>query len=177
MAQGTREPPVAAPETAAAADLLVPLYARWGEGNGPPPEPAPGLTVRRALAYERQPLLEWVTAAFGAGWAGEVAVALGARPATCFVALRGEALAGFCCYDTTYRGFCGPLGVGETDRGRGIGRALLGAALHSMWHAGYAYAVIGASGATGFYEKVAGARVIPGSSPGPYPPRLRGRRG
>ncbi|HSH70373.1 MAG TPA: GNAT family N-acetyltransferase [Deferrisomatales bacterium] len=133
------------------------------------------MTVRRVLAYERQSVLGWVERDFGAGWAGEVAVALGCQPATCFVAVCGRELAGFCCYDTTYRGFFGPLGVREADRGSGIGRALLGAALHAMWNAGYAYAVVGATGATGFYERVVDAWEIPGSSPGPYPPPLRGR--
>lgn len=156
-------------------DLLIPLYGEGGVIAWDAAEPVAGVTVRRALAYERQPVLGWVEHGFGAGWAGEVAVALGFQPATCFLAVCGTELAGFCCYDTTYRGFFGPLGVGKADRGRGIGQALLGAALHAMWHAGYAYAVVGASGATGFYEKVADMHVIPGSSPGPYPPRLRGR--
>ncbi len=158
-------------------DLLIPLYGEGGVIAWDTAEPVDGVSVRRALAYERQPVLGWVEQGFGAGWAGEVAVALDVQPSTCFLAVRGPDLAGFSCYDTTYRGFFGPLGVGEADRGRGVGRALLVATLQAMWHTGYAYAVVGDSGATGFYERVVGAWQIPGSSPGPYPPRLRGRVG
>ena len=133
--------------------------------------------MRRALSHERAPVLGWVERGFGNGWAGEVATALGAQPATCFLALQNGELAGFACFDTTYRGFFGPLGVGEAFRGRGIGRSLLLATLDAMRHAGYAYAVVGAAAATGFYENVAGAREIAGSSPGPYPAPLQGLKG
>ena len=158
-------------------DLLISLNGQGGVSGWDVAQPAVGMHVRRALAYERQLVLGWVERSFSAGWAGEVAVALGVQPTTCFLAVGGTNLAGFCCYDATYRGFLGPLGVREVYRGRGIGRALLHAALHAMWHAGYAYAVVGASGATGFYAKVAGAREISGSDAGSYPPRLRDHTG
>jgi len=154
------------------ADLLIALYGRdglfrWEDA----PSPA-GVLVRRALAHERVPVQEWVDRSFGTAWAGEVALALGTQPTTCFLAVRGAECVGFCCYDTAYRGFLGPLGVAAGDRRGGIGRALVHATLRALWHAGYAYAVVGASGATAFYRRVAGAWAIPGSEQGPYPPRL-----
>ena len=82
--------------------------------------------------------------------------------------MEGGALVGFACYDATIRGFFGPTGVHEAQRGRGLGKALLFAALHTMWEVGYAYAVIGSAGPTEFYAKAVGATPIEGSTPGIY---------
>ena len=69
-------------------------------------------------------------------------------------------------------GLFGPTGVEETDRGRGIGAALLLVSLADMASRGYAYAVIGGAGSAEFYAKVAGAAEIAGSVPGLYRDRL-----
>ena len=61
----------------------------------------------------------------------------------------------------------------ETQRGRGIGKALLLAALNAMRESGYAYAIIGGVGPAEFYEKAVGAVLIEGSSPGIYRGLLR----
>jgi len=65
------------------------------------------------------------------------------------------------------------MGVEETERGRGIGAALLVASLVDMASRGYAYAVIGGAGSVEFYAKVAGAVEIAGSVPGFYRDRLQ----
>ena len=75
---------------------------------------------------------------------------------------------GFACYDATAKDFFGPTGVMESQRGKGIGAALLIACMQAMAAEGYAYAVIGGAGPVAFYEKVVGATVIPDSVPGPY---------
>jgi GNAT superfamily N-acetyltransferase len=80
---------------------------------------------------------------------------------------------GFACYDATCRGFFGPELVHPDRRERGIGRALLIAALHAMRAEGYAYAIIGWASSIEFYQKAVGATVIEGSEPGIYPPALR----
>ena len=54
----------------------------------------------------------------------------------------------------------------ESFHGRGIGKALLLAALLEMRSKGYGYAIIGWIGPQEFYEKAAGATVIPDSTPG-----------
>ncbi len=66
----------------------------------------------------------------------------------------------FAFYDIAFRGYFGPTGVSDADRGGGIGARLLVAALSDMALKGYAYAVIGDVGPIGFYEKVCAATVI-----------------
>jgi predicted N-acetyltransferase YhbS len=62
----------------------------------------------------------------------------------------------------------GPTGVRKDLRGLGLGAALLFRCPESMREMGYAYAVIGGVGSAGFYEKIVGAFVIPGSEIGVY---------
>jgi GNAT superfamily N-acetyltransferase len=89
-------------------------------------------------------------------------------PPTLFVAIDGETLLGFACYDGTARGFFGPTGVAEAARGRGIGETLLIVTLRAMREAGYAYAVIGDPGPVEFYRKRLDVLEIPKSDPGIY---------
>jgi GNAT superfamily N-acetyltransferase len=96
-------------------------------------------------------------------------------PVSCFLALRGQALLGFACYDATCKNFFGPTAVLESERGRGFGRALLLAALHAQREQGYAYAIIGGVGPAEFYAKAVGAVPIQGSTPGIYAGMLSNR--
>ncbi|MCZ7538909.1 MAG: GNAT family N-acetyltransferase [Anaerolineae bacterium] len=149
-------------------DMLVKLYAL------PPLAPAlerpaaAGIAVRRALVPERHHVLPWVAGQSWARWASECEAAYARLPVACFVAVREGRLLGFACYDATYKGVFGPMGVLETERGTGVGAALLLACLHDMSAQGYAYAVIGWTGPQEFYTKVCGAAPIPGSRPGMY---------
>ena len=129
-----------------------------------------GVDVRRAEAFERTLLVDWVRATFSPRWVDEVESAFAARPPSCFVALREGALVGFACHDCTRPNFFGPAGVTGGERGRGIGAALTLAALDAMRAAGYAYAIIGGVGPAPFYARVAGATSIDGSTPGIYAP-------
>ena len=85
--------------------------------------------------------------------ASEVALALSQQPPTVLIAVEGQTLVGFACYDASARGFFGPTGVDEAARGRGIGEALLIRTLKAMREAGYGYAVIGDPGPVGFYTE------------------------
>jgi ribosomal protein S18 acetylase RimI-like enzyme len=58
--------------------------------------------------------------------------------------------------------------VDPQARGRGVGTALLLAALHDLRGLGYGYGIIGAAGPVDFYVKTVNAIVIPDSSPGVY---------
>jgi ribosomal protein S18 acetylase RimI-like enzyme len=165
-------------------DLLVRLYAL------PPLAPrldavaGAGVTVRRALASERHVVVDFARAHGSAGWASEVEVAFARRPLGCFVAVEraagapgaaaagypsaAEALIGFACIEATAPGFFGPQAVRPDRRGRGVGAALLLAALHALAAEGHAYAIVGWASELDFYRKVAGAVPIAGSEPGIY---------
>lgn len=154
-------------------DLLVKLYhipdptlrleALRGEG----------ILIRRAMAYEKHIVAGWVKPRFGEGWTSECEVAFARAPIACHIATSGGHILGFACHDATALGLFGPTGVEETERGRGIGAALLLTSLADMAARGYAYAVIGGAGSAEFYSKVVEAQEIPDSSPGLYKDRLR----
>lgn len=152
-------------------DMLVKLYEL------PPLAPAldvaarAGCVVRRALSFDRPATQAWVQSTFPS-WLAEVETAFTRQPVSCFVAQRDAAIVGFACYDATCPNFFGPTGVAEHERGRGIGRALLLAALHAQQAQGYAYAIIGGVGPADYYRKAVCAALIEGSSPGIYSRRL-----
>ncbi len=127
-----------------------------------------GIVIRRAMAYEKHEVINWIGNLFGACWSSECDVAFSNHPVSCFIAIEAGKIIGFACYDSTCKNFFGPMGVMEKKRGQGIGRALFLSCLHSIAANGYAYAIIGGIGPEDFYAKTAGAVVIEGSSPGIY---------
>lgn len=135
-----------------------------------------GVELRRADPWDRQRYRRFVEETFGELWAVEADLAYRQSPITAFLAEREGRIVGFAAYECTRRGFFGPTGVVESERGRGIGAALLFRCLESMREMGYAYAVIGGVGPTEYYQKLCGAFVIPGSEVGVYGSlfRLRG---
>lgn len=154
-------------------DMLIKLY------NLPPAAPilthlaADGIVVRRAMSYECTTVADWVRNSFGEGWADEVRAAFGHCPAGCYIAVDCGSVCGFCCLNTTFRNFIGPIGVGQMVRRRGIGRGLLLSALNELLLSGYAYAIVGDAGQPAFFAAAAGAVEISDSTPGPYPAKLR----
>jgi hypothetical protein len=154
-------------------DLLVKLYDL--------PDPGPrfeelrrsGTLIRRAIAYEKHQVVDWVLQNFGLGWASECDVAFSQHPLSCHIATANSEIVGFACFDSTCKGFFGPLGVAESARHRGIGAALLLASLHAMAASGYAYAVIGGADSPVFYAGIVNCMEIPGSTPGIYTDRLK----
>lgn len=134
---------------------------------------AAGVIIRRAQPWELTQVREFVRDHFSQAWADEISAGLVRQPVTVFVALRDGRVVGFAAYECTRKNFFGPTGVVESERGRGLGRALLLAALGGLRELGYAYAVIGGVGPAAFYERVVGARLIPDSSPGVYADPLR----
>ena len=146
-------------------DMLVKLY------DLPPLQPevqrmqARGIAIRRGMPPEKKLALDWVGAHFSHYWVSEADVAFAHQPPTIWLAQRGEQILGFACYDTTHKNFFGPTGVDEAERGQGIGKALLLAALHAMRGAGYMYGIIGWAGPYQYYEKTVNAIVIPEAEP------------
>jgi GNAT superfamily N-acetyltransferase len=155
-------------------DMLVRLYAL------PPLPPAldaagrQGISVRRALAPDVPALVGWTQENFPKS-AAEVGIACGRMPISCFIAVREGRIVGFACYDATARNFFGPEAVVEAERGRGVGRTLLLAALHAQREQGYAYSIVGGVGPAEFYARTVGAVPIAGSTPGIYAGLLSAR--
>ena len=155
-------------------DLLVRLYdlphfeaEEQGEGrrhHRPPRHPARARRRPRLVQPSTSTKL----------WRGEIALGAvaDARAPRC-IAVKGQELLGFACYDTSAKGFFGPTGVSERARGQGIGEALLIVTLKAMREAGYAYAVIGDPGPVEFYRKRLDTLEIPNSKPGHYAGMLR----
>lgn len=128
--------------------------------------PDEGVKLKRAFPADKSRILEFVGKHFSQNWVNETAYALTQNPPACFIATRDGEMIGFACYDASAKGFFGPTGLSESERGRGTGRALLMRTLLAMRESGYGYAIIGWVGdAAKFYEKCAGARYIEGGEP------------
>jgi GNAT superfamily N-acetyltransferase len=150
-------------------DLLVNLLKL------PPLEPSSidGVTIRRVQPFEITPVREFIEKNFSVAWADEISVGFANKPITVFIATRDRRVIGFAGYECTRKAFFGPTGVAETERGRGIGKALLMEALWGLRELGYVYGIIGAAGPVEFYQEAVGAIVIPESDPGIYVDLLR----
>jgi len=119
-----------------------------------------GWEVRRATSADRERALAWVAANWSESWRFEAELAFDAPAPTLALAVRGDAVGGFACWDVSgLWGTFGPTGTAEELRGRGLGRALLLAALAAMRAEGYARAEIGWTGPIAFYARAAGARI------------------
>ena len=127
-----------------------------------------GIEIRRAIAPEKHIVVKWVSDSFGEAWASECQVAFSNHPVSCYIAIENGKIIGHACYDATCKNFFGPTGVNESCRGKGVGKALLLACLHSIAAGGYAYSIIGGAGPVEFYSRTVGAIVIEGSTPGIY---------
>ncbi|NMB47040.1 MAG: GNAT family N-acetyltransferase [Firmicutes bacterium] len=149
-----------------AADMLVKLYDLPDDWSWLAAQAEQGITIRKPIGPEKHLVLAWIREHFNEGWASEAEIAISNSPRTCFAAIKANKLVGFSCYDATALGMFGPIGVAESYRGQGIGKALLLAALLDMKLKGYQYAIIGLTNLYEFYNKAVGAVVIPDSFPG-----------
>lgn len=126
------------------------------------------INIRRAQPFEISPVREFIKQNFSVAWADEISVGFANKPVSVVIATRDSRVIGFAGYECTRKTFFGPTGVIESERGRGIGTALLIASLWGLRELGYVYAVIGGAGPTDFYQRAVGAIVIPDSEPGVY---------
>jgi hypothetical protein len=154
-------------------DMLVKLYELRHDWSFLAEQEKIGVVIRKPIGPEKHVLVDWVRETFSDAWASETDIAMSNWPFSCFVAICEGEIIGFSCYDATALGFFGPIGVDESRRGKGTGKALLCACLLDMKLKGYGYAVIGAVGPAPFYEKAVGAVEIPDSSPGLWKTWLR----
>ena len=130
-------------------------------------------TIRVALPPEQHIIKDWVRANFSEYWVSEVTAAMAHQPPGCLIATVDGQLVGFACYDATARGFFGPTGVSEDQRGKKIGLALLYHTLVAMKMHGYAYAIIGSAGPKDFYASAIGAMPIASDNEDIYQGLLR----
>jgi predicted N-acetyltransferase YhbS len=137
---------------------------------------SPEFVVRRAQPFELSSVRAFVTENFSESWADEISVGFARQPVSVFVAISNHELAGFAAYECTRRGFFGPMGVIDSARQKGVGKALLLAALWALREMGYVYAIVGAAGPVPFYQKTVGAIVIPDSEPGIYMGLLKNKQ-
>ena len=114
-----------------------------------------GIYLKRAMTADMSRVLDFVRGAFSQGWADQAEA--GILSNGCWIAVKDKKVVGFACFDATLPDFFGPTGVLEEMRGLGVGRALLLKCMLSMKERGYAYAIIGWAGPTGFYKKCVGA--------------------
>jgi GNAT superfamily N-acetyltransferase len=147
-------------------DMIVKLYDLPDEWSFMSNQSNAGVTIRKPIGTEKHLLVDWVRGQFGDAWASETDMAFAHWPMSCWLAIRDYLPIGFACYDATALGFFGPIGVAESERGKGIGKALLLACLLDMKLKGYGYAIIGFTEEYDFYKKVVNAVIIPDSFPG-----------
>ena len=153
-------------------DMLVKLYELPALGPALQVVHAHGIAIRRAVVPEKPVVLQWVQSLYPT-WAAEVETAFARDPVSCMIAVRQAQIVGFAVHDVVCRNFFGPMAVAESDRARGVGRALTLVTLHAQRDAGYGYAIVGGVGPEAFYARVAGATTIAGSAPGIYAGMLR----
>src|SRR6267378_5773775 len=120
-----------------------------------------GVNIRRAQPFEITPVREFIKENFSVAWADEISVGFANKPVSVVIATRAAKVIGFAGYECTRRDFFGPTGVIESERGRGIGKALLISALWGLRELGYVYGVIGSAGPVEFYRDAVDAIVIP----------------
>ena len=127
-----------------------------------------GINIRRAQPFEITRVRDFIEQNFSVAWADEISVGFANKPVTVVIATRDSRVIGFAAYECTRRAFFGPTGVAASERGRGIGSALLIASLWGLRELGYVYGIIGGAGPVEFYQAAVGAVVIPDSEPGIY---------
>jgi predicted N-acetyltransferase YhbS len=134
---------------------------------------AQNVIIRRAQPFEITHVRQFIEENFSIAWADEISVGFAGKPVSVYLATREATVIGFAGYECTRRDFFGPTGVLEGERGRGIGKALLIAALWGLRESGYVYAIIGGAGPVEFYRETVGAIEISGSVPGIYTDLLK----
>ena len=132
-----------------------------------------GIVLRRAQPFEITPIRQFIEENFSVAWADEISVGFANKPVTVYIATREGRVVGFAGYECTSKAFFGPTGVAQNERGQGIGKALLIAALWGLRELGYVYGIIGGAGPVDFYQAAVGAITIPDSEPGIYTDLLK----
>ncbi len=156
-------------------DMLVKLYELQNNWAFLSEQNDYGISIRKPIGPEKHVIVDWIRKNFFDAWASEAEIALSNHPMTIFIAIQNNLIIGFACYDATALGLFGPIGVEESFRGKGTGRALLLSCMLDMKLKGYAYAVVANTDDLQFYSKNTGATEISDSSPGIYETWVKSR--
>lgn len=124
------------------------------------------IQIKRAFVGDKEAILTFIKENFSNSWVYEAEHALLQEVPKCFIAVENKKVIGFACFDSSAKGFFGPIGVLSEYRGKKVGQALLLKILYAMKEYGYGYAIIGwVSDAELFYRKTVGAEFIKGGNP------------
>lgn len=128
------------------------------------------IKIKKVLAPDRRKVIKFVKQNFNENFVDECIVSLSNNPITCYIAVKDFNIVGFISYEATAKNFVGPMGIMESERNKGIGKALMLKCLLSMKEMGYAYAIIGSSSEKNikFHQKVSNAQVISSDTLGIY---------
>jgi mycothiol synthase len=125
---------------------------------------AEGITVRRLVEADREPIMPWLNA-WGGTWSREALSTLG-RPDTAgtYIAVLRDGAAdaeyvGFASYGVNRAGWFGPMGTGGPLRKLGIGGVLLRRCLSDLRAAGHTESQICWVGPIAFYARTVDAYV------------------
>ena len=100
-------------------DMIVSLY------NLPEIKVNENIKIKRAFVGDKDIILDFVGKYFRKNWVYEVEHSLMEEVSKCFVATEDGKIIGFACYDSSAKGFFGPIGVEPKRRGENIGQAFL----------------------------------------------------
>ncbi len=114
------------------ADMLVKLYNIPHSHDIEENLLKSGIRIKKALAPDRSRIIAFARTCAKDDYSDEVQAAFSNNPVTCYIATREKELIGFACYEATARNFFGPMAVLESERKKGVGKALLLKALESM---------------------------------------------
>lgn len=146
-------------------DLLINLYDLQCK-HDPQQLKDNGVVIRKALSSDKGKIIDFIKKYYEEGWAYESEHAFSNSPVSCYIAIKDKEIVGFGCYDSTAKGYFGPLGIKPGEKSGGIGRSLMYECLHAMKEDGYGYAIIGwVDEAIGFYDKTIKYYEIPDSEP------------
>ncbi|WP_028022505.1 GNAT family N-acetyltransferase [Enterovibrio calviensis] len=123
-------------------------------------------TIRKPIGPEKHAVMNWIGKHFNERWQSEADSAY-SRNNSLFIAIEGQEILGFSCFDGTAKGFFGPLGVSELAREKGVGKQLVHKTLNAMKEAGYGYAIIPTT-SEDYYRKYLDLIEIKGSEKSIY---------
>lgn len=115
-------------------------------------------SVRKAGAKDA-PLIEVFLRLNFPHWVWEVGTGL--KKGTVFIASRQGQIVGFACANATQKGWFGPMGTAESERGKGVGRVLMWKCLELLKKQGVKAARIPWVGPIPFYARYAKASLGP----------------